>query len=540
MKDYPTTRKPVILCIMDGYGLRKENYGNAINQANKPRLDEFFAEFPHTRIDASGEPVGLPDGQMGNSEVGHMNMGAGRVVYQSLTLITKNIKDGSFFTNEHYLHAIEEAKKNNKKLHIFGLMSDGGVHSHIKHILAMIKMCKLHGLGRDQVCIHGFLDGRDVSPESASKYLDMVQETCEQEGVGHICSLHGRYYAMDRDKNMDRIDKSYRVLTMHEGNTFTDYHEYLKSQYEELVKEGKSASDEFVMPGYNPNYDSKIEDGDSVIFMNYRPDRAIQISTVITNPTFYEHPALKEDGTPAFKAYVPPVILKDITYVCTMKYADSVKGEIAFVLPKITNSLGEYLANNGYRQLRIAETEKYAHVTFFFDGTVNYDGIEKPELAGSRRVLIPSPKVATYDLQPEMSAEKITDALLKELDKKDLDVVILNFANCDMVGHTAVMPAVIKAVETVDKQVGRILDYLDENGGTLILTADHGNADQIIDEKGLPMTKHTTAQVPVCINDKRYKLREGGALCDLAPTILELIGAEKPAEMTGTSLLIKK
>lgn len=540
MLDKPIKRKPVILCIMDGFGMRKENYGNAINQAKKPHLDDFFASYPFTEIDASGLAVGLPEGQMGNSEVGHMNMGAGRVVYQSLTLITKCIKDGTFFNNEHYLHAINNAKANNKKLHVFALMSDGGVHSHIEHVLAMIDMCKLHGIGRDQLCIHGFLDGRDVSPTSSSKYLDMVEAECKKEDIGHICSLHGRYYVMDRDKNMDRVDVSYRTLVLREGNSFEDFHEYLNAQYESLVKEGKSASDEFIFPAYNSKYDGTIEDGDSIIFMNFRPDRAIQISTLITNPTFYENPPVKEDGSFAFKPYKCPRPLKDITFICTMKYADSVKGEIAFVLPPITNSLGEYLASKGMKQLRIAETEKYAHVTFFFDGTKNYDGVERPELEGCRRVLIPSPKVATYDLKPEMSANEITEALFKELDKGDLDVVILNFANCDMVGHTAVMPSVIKAVETVDSCVGRILDYLDKNGGTILLTADHGNAEQCIDSEGKPMTKHTTSLVPLCINDKSFKFREGGALCDLAPTILDLLGLEKPVEMTGETLLIKQ
>ena len=283
MLDKPIKRKPVILCIMDGFGMRKENYGNAINQAKKPHLDDFFASFPFTEIDASGLAVGLPEGQMGNSEVGHMNMGAGRVVYQSLTLITKCIKDGTFFNNEHYLHAINNAKANNKKLHVFALMSDGGVHSHIEHVLAMIDMCKLHGIGRDQLCIHGFLDGRDVSPTSSSKYLDMVEAECKKEDIGHICSLHGRYYVMDRDKNMDRVDVSYRTLVLREGNSFEDFHEYLNAQYESLVKEGKSASDEFIFPAYNSKYDGTIEDGDSIIFMNFRPDRAIQISTFITN-----------------------------------------------------------------------------------------------------------------------------------------------------------------------------------------------------------------------------------------------------------------
>lgn len=539
MRDTPLKRKPVILIIMDGYGLRKANIGNAVNQAKKPHLDAFMHDYPMTTLAASGEEVGLPEGQMGNSEVGHLNMGAGRTVYQSLTLINKNLKDGTFFTNEHYVHAIKKAVETGHKLHVFGLLSDGGVHSHIRHILAMVKMAKMYGVGKDQLLFHCFLDGRDVGMQEAPRYLAALEEEIAKEGIGHIASVHGRYYVMDRDKNMDRVDKSYRVMTMREGNKFTDPIEYVKSQYASLPESGKEPSDEFVIPAYNENVDGTIVDGDSVIFMNFRPDRAIQISTVITNPYFYEHPALKDDGTPAYKAYVPAVALKDITYVCTMKYADSVKGEIAFVLPKLTNTLGEVLANRGFKQLRIAETEKYAHVTFFFDGTVNYDGVEKPELTGCRRVLINSPKVATYDLQPEMSAYLVRDALIKELDKGDLDVVILNFANCDMVGHTAVMPAVIKAVETVDECVGSILDWCDKNGGTILLTADHGNAEQCIDDNGQPMTKHTTAPVPFVVNDKSLKLRDGGALRDIAPTILDLLGTEKPEEMEGVSLITK-
>jgi 2,3-bisphosphoglycerate-independent phosphoglycerate mutase len=540
MRDTPKTRKPVILIIMDGYGIRKENHGNAINQAKKPNLDRFFGEYPFTLVEASGLPVGLPDGQMGNSEVGHSNMGAGRVIYQPLTLISKMIDDGTFFNNEKYVKAMERAKTTGKKLHIFGLTSDGGVHAHMKHILAIIKMAKMHGLSKDQLCYHAFLDGRDVLPQSSLKYLDQVQAVMDAEGIGHITSLGGRYWGMDRDKNLDRVDKDYRVLTMREGNSFTDYHEYIQSEYKRMLANGTSASDEFVLPAFDSRYDGKLEDGDSVIFMNFRPDRAIEISTLITNPHFYETPLKNADGTNAWKPYTPPVILKDIYYVCTMHYSDYVQGEIAFEIPPVINGLGPVLADRGFKQLRIAETEKYAHVTFYFDGEVDYDDIHKPALKGCRRVLIPSPKVATYDLQPEMSAYKILDALLKELDKKDLDVVILNFANCDMVGHTAIMPAVIKAVETVDDCVGKILSYCDKNGGTVLVTADHGNADECIDDQGRPMTKHTTNPVPFCINDKSFKMHDGCALCDIAPTILYLLGEKQPKEMTGHPIVYRE
>ncbi len=541
MKDKPITRKPIILCIMDGYGIRKENYGNAINQAKKPNLDKFFASYPYTTIQASGEAVGLPEGQMGNSEVGHLNMGAGRTVYQSLTLISHAVDDGTFFNNEHYIHAIENVKKNGGKLHVMALTSDGGVHSHMKHIFAIIKMAKMYGIEPNQLCYHAYLDGRDVGPQTAGKYLSQVEDVMKEQGIGHICSIGGRYWGMDRDKNMDRVDKAYRVMTLREGNSFTDFNAYLKSEYERLIKAGESASDEFVAPAYDSRYDGQIKDGDSVIFMNFRPDRAIEMSALITNPHYYETPLKNSDGSDMWKPYKAPICLKNIVYVSTMHYADYVKGEIAFKIPEIKNTLGEVLADRGYKQLRIAETEKYAHVTFFFDGGVNYDGVDKPILKGSRRVLIPSPKdVPTYDLEPQMSAYKITDALIKELDKKDLDVVILNFANCDMVGHTAVMPSVIKAVETVDECVGKILSYLDKNGGTLLLTADHGNADCCIDKDGNPMTKHTTSPVPFCINDKSFKMREGCALCDIAPTILKLLGEKQPAEMTGHSIIYKE
>ena len=531
-------KKPVILCIMDGYGIRNSNVGNAVNAAKKPNLDAYFKKYAYTEINASGEYVGLPDGQMGNSEVGHMNMGAGRIVYQSLTLINKAIKDHEFEKNSVYLEAIEHAKKNHSKLHIFGLTSDGGVHSHINHILAMIELASKSGL--DDVFVHCFMDGRDVDPQAGVKYVDMIQNKMDELHFGHIADIGGRYWGMDRDKNMDRVDVAYRCMVDHDGPSFTDYKKFFKDQYEELPKMGKAASDEFLIPHFNANCDGRIEDNDSIIFMNYRPDRAIQISTLFTNPKFYANPLIKEDGTLAWKPYTPAHPLKNIFYVCTMKYADSVKGKIAFEPQKLTNIFGQFLADNGYSQLRIAETEKYAHVTFFFDGTMNFDGVERPELKNCRRVLINSPKVATYDLQPEMSAYLVLDALMKELNKFDLDVVILNFANCDMVGHTAVPEACVKAVETVDTCVGKIIDWCEENGGTLIVTADHGNAEEIVDANGKPFTAHTTNLVPFCINRTDIKLRKTeGKLADIAPTMLELLGVKKPLDMTGESLIIK-
>lgn len=530
-------KKPIILCIMDGYGIAPSSKGNCIAKAKKPNLDRIFNEYPTTFIQASGEAVGLPNGQMGNSEVGHLNIGAGHIVYQSLTLINKAIKDGSFYKNEKYLEAINNCKINNKNLHIFGLMSDGGVHSHIDHICAIIKMAKQEGL--KDVFIHAFMDGRDVDPQAGILFLNKVQSTIDEVGIGHIASISGRYWAMDRDKNLDRVDVSYRVLVDQDGNSFTSYEDYLKEQYEYLPSTGKEASDEFIIPAYNKNIDGRIKDGDSIIFMNFRPDRAIQIATIFTNPHFYENPSKKQDGTLAFKPYVPNHILKNIHFVCTMKYADSVKGSIAFALPKIENTLGEFLANNNYTQLRIAETEKYAHVTFFFDGTINYDGIEKPELKGSRRVLVNSPKVATYDLQPEMSAYLVLDALINELNKFDLDVVIVNFANCDMVGHTAIENAVIKAVETVDECVGKLVSWCEENGGIMLITADHGNAEKVIDENGNPFTAHTSNVVPFCITKKGIKLRDDGKLSNIAPTIISLLGDKAPEQMDEPSMIIE-
>ena len=531
-------KKPVILCIMDGFGIRKDSHGNAINAAKKPNLDAYFKNYAYTEINASGEYVGLPDGQMGNSEVGHMNIGAGRIVYQSLTLINKAIKDKEFFANSKYIDAINYVKEHKSKLHIFGLTSDGGVHSHINHILAMIQMA--HDQGLDDVFVHCFMDGRDVDPQAGVKYVDMIQAKMDELHFGHIADIGGRYWGMDRDKNMDRVDVHYRCMVDHDAPSFTDYKQFFKDQYAYLPTTGKEASDEFLIPHYNANCDGRISDNDAIIFMNYRPDRAIQISTLFTNPQFYSEPSLKADGTPAWKAYAPAHPLKGIKYVCTMKYADSVKGDIAFALPKMDNILGVWLADNGFTQLRIAETEKYAHVTFFFDATMNFDGKERPELEGGTRVLINSPKVATYDLQPEMSAYLVLDALMKELEKDYLDVVILNFANCDMVGHTAVDIACVKAVETVDYCVGKIIDWCSANGATLLVTADHGNAEEILTSDDKPMTAHTTNLVPFCINRTDIKLKPTeGKLADIAPTIIELLGKEKPVEMTGESLIIK-
>jgi 2,3-bisphosphoglycerate-independent phosphoglycerate mutase len=531
--------KPIILCIMDGYGISHKKHGNAIMEAKKPNLDRIFKEYSYTEIAASGEAVGLPEGQMGNSEVGHMNIGAGRIVYQSLTLINKAIKDGTFFQNKEYLAAIKHVKENHSHLHIFALLSNGGVHSHINHVLAMIKMAKEQGL--DDVYVHAFMDGRDVDPHSGPIFVKQLLEYMEQLHFGHLADISGRYWAMDRDKNLDRNDVSYRLMIDHDGPSFTNYEDFFKEQYEYLPTIGRESSDEFIIPHFNANCDGRIKDNDSIIFMNYRPDRAIQISTMITNPHFYEVPPLKDDGTPMYKAYLPKHILHNIFYVCTMKYAESVKGTIAFALPKLTNILGVWLADHNYKQLRIAETEKYAHVTFFFDGTVNYDGVEKPILKGSKRILINSPKVATYDLMPEMSAYKVRDALINELNKHYLDVVIVNFANCDMVGHTAVHDAVIKAVEVVDECVGSLDKWAKDNHATLIITADHGNAEEILDDNNHPFTAHTTNLVPFAINDKSLKLMpSGGKLSNIAPTIIDLLGDKKPVEMDEPSLIIKQ
>lgn len=501
-------KRPIVLCIMDGYGLSDRIEGNAVKLANTPNLDDLMAIYPTTRIKASGFAVGLPEGQMGNSEVGHMNLGAGRVVYQSLSLINKAVSDGSFFENRKFLKAMDNALSHDSKLHIWGLLSDGGVHSSNEHIYALLEMAKREGVKK--VYVHAFLDGRDVAPDSGADFVAELQDKMKEIGVGEIASISGRYYAMDRDKRFERVDLAYQAIVNAQGKSFTDGVQYVKDSYAEEVY------DEFVIPGYNASVDGKIEDHDSIIFANFRPDRAIQMSTVITNDV-YDY---KPDRKP-----------QDIVFVSMMKYADTVKGDVAFGKVNLNNTFGDYIAEKGLKQLRIAETEKYAHVTFFFDG-----GVDK-EIEGATRVLINSPKVATYDLQPEMSAYEVKDALLEELDKDIYDVVIVNFANCDMVGHTGIIPAAIKAVSVVDECVGEVYQKVFELGGTMLITADHGNSEQLLDENGNPFTAHTTNEVPLIVTNTHLKLKEGGKLGDLAPTMLMLLGLEIPEEMDGNVLI---
>lgn len=507
-------KRPVVLCILDGYGLTDRIDGNAVKLANTPNLDDLMAMYPTTTIKACGNAVGLPEGQMGNSEVGHLNIGAGRIVYQSLTLINKAVEDGTFYKNEKFLKAIQHAKDNNSKLHIWGLLSNGGVHSSNEHIYALLKLAKDQGL--EKVYVHAFLDGRDVAPDSGADFVQELQDKIDEIGVGTIASVSGRYYAMDRDKRMDRVELAYNALVAKSGETYSNPVQYVKDSY------AKDTFDEFVLPGYNPAVDGGVSDNDSIIFANFRPDRAIQMSNVFTADVY-------EDFKPADKP-------KNLEFVCMMKYADTVHGEVAFALPDLTNTLGDYLSSQGMKQLRIAETEKYAHVTFFFDG-----GIDK-EIEGATRVLINSPKVATYDLQPEMSAPEVCDKLCAAIRSEKYDVIVINFANPDMVGHTGILEAAIKAVETVDTCVGKAVDAIKEVNGQLFICADHGNAEQLVDyETGAPFTAHTTNPVPfILVNaDPSYKLRENGCLADIIPTLIELMGMEQPAEMTGKSLLVK-
>ena len=461
-------KRPVVLCILDGYGLTDRVDGNAVKLANTPNLDDLMAMYPTTTLKACGNAVGLPEGQMGNSEVGHLNIGAGRIVYQSLTLINKAVEDGTFFTNEAFLKAIQHAKDNDSKLHIWGLLSNGGVHSSNEHIYALLKLAKDQGL--EKVYVHAFLDGRDVAPDSGADFVQELQDKMNEIGVGQIASISGRYYAMDRDKRMDRIELAYNALIGKSGETYSDPVQYVKDSY------AKEVYDEFVIPGYNPDTNGAIEDNDAIIFANFRPDRAIQMSNVFTADVY-------DNFKPADKP-------KNIHFVCMMRYADTVNGDIAFHSLDLSNTLGDYLSAQGLKQLRIAETEKYAHVTFFMDG-----GVDK-EIEGATRVLINSPKVATYDLKPEMSAYEVKDALIAELDKDIYDVVIVNFANCDMVGHTGIIPAAIKAVSVVDECVGEVYEKVLELGGTMLITADHGNTERLLHEEGNRFRAHTTNPVP--------------------------------------------
>ncbi len=506
------SKKPYALIIMDGFGVNKRHDGNAIYTANTPNLDGYKRECPNNVIHASGLDVGLPDGQMGNSEVGHTNIGAGRIVYQELTRITKAIEDGSLFENEALLGAMENCKKYGSALHLFGLLSPGGVHSHQNHLYGLLNMAKAHGL--TEVHVHGFLDGRDVPPASAEEYIKELLAKEEEIGVGDIATISGRYYAMDRDNRWERVNKAYDAIVKGEGKLFGSAVDAIESSYKEDV------TDEFVVPSVilkDGKPTGLLKEHDSVIFYNFRPDRARELTRTIVDPEFsgFEREMFE-------------------TYYVTMTQYDATMPNvhIAFKPESLSNTFGEYMSKLGKTQLRIAETEKYAHVTFFFNG-----GVEAP-YEGEDRVLINSPKVATYDLQPEMSAPEVTEAVVERIKSGKYDCIILNFANCDMVGHTGVFDAAVKAVETVDTCVGKVVDAILEMGGEALITADHGNADQMIDyETGEPFTAHTTNVVPLILIGRPGVTLKEGRLADLTPTLLHMMGIEQPPEMTGESLI---
>ena len=513
-------KKPTVLMILDGYGENPKCEHNAVCQAKTPVMDQLKSQCPYVEGQASGEFVGLPDGQMGNSEVGHMNMGAGRIVYQDLTRITKSIKDGDFFENEELLKAVNNAKANNGDLHLWGLLSDGGVHSHITHLFALLELCKKQNF--ENVYVHCFLDGRDTPPASGIEYVKQLADKMNELGVGKIGVISGRYYAMDRDTNWDRVEIAYTALTKGEGvDGGVDPVQAVQASYDN----GKT--DEFVVPTVMKNEDgtpvATVKDGDSVIFFNFRPDRAREITRAFCDPAFTGFERKQLDN---------------LTFVCFKDYDETIPNKlIAFKKESLKNTFGEWLAANKLTQARIAETEKYAHVTFFFNG-----GVEEPN-EGEDRVLVPSPKVATYDLQPEMSAPKVCDKLCEAIRSGKYDVIVINFANPDMVGHTGVEAAAIAAIEAVDECIGKAVEALKEVDGQMFITADHGNAELMVDEAtGEPWTAHTTNPVPfILVNyDPAYTLKEGGALCDIVPTMIDMMGMEKPAEMTGQSLLIKK
>lgn len=509
-------KKTNVLCIMDGCGHNPSDFGNAVSAAKKPNLDKLMADYPYTYIGASGLDVGLPDGQMGNSEVGHTNMGAGRVVYQELTRITKSIQDGDFFENDALKTAVQSAIDNNGALHLMGLMSDGGVHSHNTHLWALIELAKKMGL--EKVYIHCIMDGRDVPPTSGKDYVAEAIEKTKEIGVGKVATVVGRYYAMDRDNNWDRVKKAYDALVFGEGIQTTDPVAAIEKSYETVDGDGKNLTDEFILPTVCLENEGRISDGDSVVCFNFRPDRAREITRTFVDDDFkgFERTRL------------------NVHYVCMTQYDATMPNvDVAFKPQTLKNTFGEYLAKLGMTQLRIAETEKYAHVTFFFNG-----GVEAVN-EGEDRILIPSPKVATYDLQPEMSAYKVSEKLNEAVRLGKYDVVIVNFANCDMVGHTGVFDAAVKAVETVDECVGSLYDAVMDNGGTLFVTADHGNADQMEEPDGSPFTAHTTNKVPfICVNcGDNVELREGGKLSDIVPTMLKVMNLTQPEEMTGTSII---
>ena len=511
------SKKPVVLMILDGYGLNEKTEGNAVAIANTPVMDSLMKEYPFVKGNASGMAVGLPDGQMGNSEVGHLNMGAGRIVYQELTRITKEINDGDFFKNEALLNAMNNCKKNGSALHTFGLLSDGGVHSHNTHLYGLLEMAKREGI--DKVYVHAFLDGRDTAPTSGEGFMADLVAKMSEIGVGKVASVTGRYYAMDRDNRWDRVEQAYKAITLGEGAKATDPVKAIADSY------AADVTDEFVLPTVITQNDAPvatIKDGDSVVFFNFRPDRAREITRAFCADDF--------DGFDRGARL-------NTTYVCFTEYDVTIPNkEIAFKKVSITNTFGEFLAAKGLTQARIAETEKYAHVTFFFNG-----GVEEPN-AGEDRILVKSPKVATYDLKPEMSAYEVCDKLTEAITSDKYDVIICNFANPDMVGHTGIEAAAVKAVEAVDECVGKAVEALKSVDGTMFICADHGNAEQLVDyETGESFTAHTTNEVPfILVNDKNgYTLREGGCLADIIPTLIEIMGLEQPVEMTGKSLLVK-
>lgn len=505
-------KKPVALIIMDGYGLNSSAEGNAITAAKTPYLDSYFKNYPNSQLLASGLAVGLPDGQMGNSEVGHTNIGAGRVVYQMLVKITKDIEDGVFFENKALKDAMQSAKDSGKALHLIGLLSDGGVHSHFKHLVGLLQMANKMGL--EKVYVHTFHDGRDVPPTSGVDYMQQLVDEMKRIGTGSVATISGRYYAMDRDNAWDRVEKAYNAMVMGEGEEAVDPVKAIQASYENGV------TDEFIVPTVI-NKEGTINEGDSVIMFNFRPDRARQITRTFVDPMF--------DG------FVRKNGFFKLNYVCMAQYdAQMPNVTVAYPTEQLTMTFGEYVSKLGLSQLRIAETQKYAHVTFFFNGG------EERQFEGEDRILIKSPDVATFDLKPEMSAPEVCDAVCKAIDEDKYDVIILNYANCDMVGHTGIMEAAVKAVEAVDSCVGKMVDKLLEKGGKAIITADHGNADCLVDpETKEPFTAHTTNPVPmIVIGEGDVKLKDG-KLCDLCPTMLDMMGLEKPAEMTGESLIIK-
>ncbi|MDF2674796.1 MAG: 2,3-bisphosphoglycerate-independent phosphoglycerate mutase [Clostridiales bacterium] len=508
-------KKPKMLLILDGWGINNRKEGNAVANANTPNFNKYWNNYPHTELKTSGLDVGLPKGQMGNSEVGHLNIGAGRIIYQEFTRINKEIEEGGFFTNAAFLRGIENAKKYNSDMHLLGLFSAGGVHSHIEHLEALLKLCKDNGLTK--VFVHAFLDGRDVPPKSGLEDIKRIESYMNQLGVGKVATVQGRYYAMDRDKRWERVELGYNAIVKGEGEISSSAVEAVERSY------GENRTDEFVLPTVITNGEmpvARIKENDSIIFFNFRPDRAREITRAFVDIDFN---GFKREY---FKVY----------YVCFTQYDITIENvDIAFKPQSYSNTLGQYISNKGLKQLRIAETEKYAHVTFFFNG-----GVEEPN-PGEDRALIPSPKVPTYDLQPEMSAYEVADRVVSEIDKDIYDLIILNFANADMVGHTGVYEAAIAAINTVDECLGKVVNKILEKGGAAYITADHGNAEVMVDyETGEPFTSHTTNVVPLLVvGEGNVELRDGGRLCDIAPSMLEAMGLDIPSEMTGKSLIKK-